>query len=85
MAERVTSRPETCVVPLPVQPDGAFRNHKYVVWSNVVVGGVCFLMLTKTLYCVVWRVWRSLRLGMRWCALTSHLQCTAYSKDAPNV
>ncbi|KAK9902044.1 hypothetical protein WJX75_002353 [Coccomyxa subellipsoidea] len=47
-------------------PDGAFRNHKYVVWSNVVVGGVCFLMLTKTLYCVVWRVWRSIRLGMRW-------------------
>ena len=49
------------------QPDGAFRHNKYVVVTNVVVGGICFLMLTKTLYCVIWRVCRSRRLGMRWC------------------
>ncbi|EIE21258.1 hypothetical protein COCSUDRAFT_57160 [Coccomyxa subellipsoidea C-169] len=47
-------------------PDGAFRHNKYVVVTNVVVGGICFLMLTKTLYCVIWRVCRSRRLGMRW-------------------
>ena len=50
------------------QPDGAFRHHKHGPVINVVVGSLCWLLVTKHLVCYSWRCWRAHVLKKFWCA-----------------
>ena len=62
----LTNRSPSCPV---AQPDGAFRHHKHMPVINVVIGGLCWLLVTKHLCMYSWRCWRSHVLKKYWCAV----------------
>lgn len=50
------------------QPDGAFKHHKHMQVINVVVGSLCWVMVTKHLVCYIWRCRSAHVLKKYWCA-----------------
>ena len=48
------------------QPGGAFKHHKHVQVMNVVVGGLCWGIVTKHLTYYVWRCTSAWRMGKCW-------------------